>query len=323
MKRILFQNLRVFLFIIICLGFNFGCKEIRKENPANASSELPTPEVKDKPKSALREQIKQIADSAQGKVGVAATVLETGESIGLNENEHFPMQSVYKFPIAMAVLKQVEQGNLKPEQKIRVEKSDLVPKQLRSPIRDRFPQGTELSLSELLKYMVSDSDGTACDVLLKTIGGVDVVTKYLRDIGVGDIVVATTEREMAEDNSAQYRNWTSPKAANDLLRLLHEGRALSESNRALLLRWMTETPTSSKRIKGLLPAGTVAAHKTGTSGTVNGLTAATNDVGLITLPTGKHLAISIFVLDSKADEATREEVIAKITRAIWDEFVKG
>jgi len=85
---------------------------------------------------------------------------------------------------------------------------------------------------------------------------------------------------------------------------------------------MTETPTGLRRIKGSLPAGTIVAHKTGTSGTVNGLTAATNDVGLVTLPDGKHLAISVFVSDSTADEATREETIAKITRTIWDEFVK-
>ena len=232
------------------------------------------------------------------------------------------MQSVYKFPIAMAVLKQIEQGNLKLEQKIRIEKSDLVPQKLRSPIRDRYPQGTELSLSDILKYSVSDSDGTASDVLLKAVGGADAVTGYLRNLGVSEIIVANTEKEMAEDDSAQYRNWATPKATSDLLRLLHEGRSLSESNNTFLLKLMTETPTGLKRIKGLLPAATVVAHKTGTSGTVNGLTAATNDVGLVTLPDGRHLVISVFVMDSTADESTREAVIAKITRAIWDEFVK-
>lgn len=322
MKKILFRNLYLLPLIIVCLSAGSGCNEVKKERPVNAPTPAAPPEIKNEPQSALRDKIEQITREAQGRVGVSAALLETGESFAFNEDGHFPMQSVYKFPIALAVLKQIEQGNLNLEQKIRIEKSDLAPPKLRSPIRDRYPQGTELSLSETLKYMVSDSDGTACDVLLKTIGGAETATKYLRDLGVGEIVVATTEKEMAEDDSAQYRNWASPKATNDLLRLLHEGRALSESHRALLLKLMTETPTSAKRIKGLLPAGTIAAHKTGTSGTVNGFTAATNDVGLITLPDGKHLAISVFVSDSTADEATREAVIAKITRAIWDEFVK-
>ncbi len=85
---------------------------------------------------------------------------------------------------------------------------------------------------------------------------------------------------------------------------------------------MTQTPTGLKRIKGLLPTGTVVAHKTGTSRTVNGRTAATNDVGLITLPNGRHLAVAVFVSDSRADDATREEVIARVARAAWDAWSK-
>lgn len=104
-----------------------------------------------------------------------------------------------------------------------------------------------------------------------------------------------------------------------LLRAFHEGKGLSKSSQALLRRLMTETSTGLKRIKGLLPDGTVVAHKTGTSSTVNGVTAATNDVGLVTLPNGRHLAIAVFVSDSKANDAIREEAIAKVAKAAWDE----
>ena len=58
------------------------------------------------------------------------------------------------------------------------------------------------------------------------------------------------------------------------------------------------------------------AHKTGTSYTnQEGITAATNDVGIITLPDGSHLIISVFIKDAHADEATREAVIARIAAA--------
>ena len=69
-----------------------------------------------------------------------------------------------------------------------------------------------------------------------------------------------------------------------------------------------------------MPAGTAVAHKTGTSGTEKGITAATNDIGIITLPDGRHLAIAVFVSDSPEDEATREGVIAKIAKAIWEKL---
>jgi len=135
--------------------------------------------------------------------------------------------------------------------------------------------------------------------------------------------VATTEKEMGRDESVQYRNWSTPEGMAGLLRQLHEGREVSASSRTLLLKFLTETSVGLHRIKGLLPAGTPVAHKTGSSRTVNGLTAATNDAGIVTLPDGRHLVIVVFVSDSKADDATREAVIAKISRAAWDYFVEA
>lgn len=267
----------------------------------------------------LRNQIERIAQATQGRVGVTATVLETGESVSLNGNQQFPMQSVYKFPIAMAVLAQVDQGKLKLDQKVRVEASDIVQD---SRILGKNSQGKEFSLSKLLKYMVSESDNTACDVLLRLIGGPKTVNQYLRGLSINDVVVANTEKELGQDPAVQYRNYTTPDAAVNLLRTLHEGRGLSESSQALLLQLMTETSTGLKRIKGLLPDGTVVAHKTGTSATVDGETAATNDVGLVTLPNGRHLALAVFVSDSRANDVTREEAIAKVARVAWDEWGK-
>ena len=266
----------------------------------------------------LRERIEQIARGAQGRVGAAATVIETGEAVALRGDERFPMQSVYKLPIGMAVLDQVDRGALKLEQKVQVRRSDFVTAGQRSPIRDHHPRGVELSLDELLRFNVSESDGTACDVLLRVVGGPPVVNRYLRGLGVQGVRVVTTERAMGLNQMAQYRNWATPGAMVTLLRALHEGRGLSAASRARLLQWMTDTPTSAQRLKGRLPGGTVVAHKTGTSGTLGGLTRATNDVGLITLPDGRHLAIAVFVSDSRADEAAREGVIAGIAQAAWE-----
>src|SRR5207253_8196592 len=96
----------------------------------------------------------------------------------------------------------------------------------------------------------------------------------------------------------------------------------SETSQSRVLKSMTEATPGPNRLKGLLPAGTIVAHKTGTSGTENGVTAATNDIGIITLPNGRHFAIAVFVSDSPVDEATREGVIAKIAKAVWDKWSK-
>jgi len=295
---------------------------VQSDNATGDRTNSQKPKADDERTRELRNQIEQIAAAAQGRVGVAATLLETGESISFHPDEHFPMQSVYKLPIGMAALQQVDAGKIHLAQRVRVERSDFVRAGQHSPVRDKNPNGTELSVGELLRFMVSESDGTASDVLLKLVGGAEVVSKFLNELKVTEIVVANTEKEIGQDRETQYRNWASPQGAIALLRALHERRGLSEQGQALLLKLMIESPTGPKRLKGLLPANTIVAHKTGTSGTVNGVTAATNDIGLVTLPNGRHLAIAVFVADSPADSTTREGVIARITRAVYDEITQ-
>ena len=315
---------KAWLYTFCLLLLTLGCTSVNSSNREDTSNnEASVPSGITISNAArtneLRDRIEQISQAAQGRVGVKATVLETGESVALNGDQQFPMQSVYKFPIAMAVLAQVDRGKLKLDQKIRVEASDVLQG---SRILDEKSQGMEFSLAELLKYMVSESDNTASDVLLRQVGEPRIVTEYLRGLGVNNIVVDNTEKELGQDTAVQYRNYATPDATVVLLRAFHEGKGLSKSSQALLLQLMTETTTGPKRIKGLLPEGTVVAHKTGTSSTVNGVTAATNEVGLVTLPNGRHLAIAVFVSDSGANDAVREGVIAKVALAAWDEWSK-
>src|SRR5579864_2720910 len=273
------------------------------------------------PTDDLRGRIEALSDAAQGRVGAAVTVLETGESAAFHGDEHFPMQSVYKLPIAMAALHAVDGGALALDGQVMVQAADLVPPTVYSPLRDRHPHGgVELSLRELLRLMVEVSDGTASDVVLRLAGGGESVTRFLRGLGVTGMVVATSEAEMARGDDVQYRNWATPLAAIQLLRAVQEGPGLSPSSRTLLREFMFASVPGTRRIPGLLPAGTRVEHRTGTSRTLDGLTRATNDVGIVRLPDARHLAVAVFLADSKADEATREAVIARIARAAWDRW---
>ncbi|HEY4416005.1 MAG TPA: class A beta-lactamase [Verrucomicrobiae bacterium] len=266
----------------------------------------------------LSKCFEDIAQTAHGNIGIAVELLETKESFQLNGEKPFPMQSVYKLPIGMAVFHQIDEGTLKLGQLIQVTTNDFVSPMQHSPIRDAYPTGAELNVSNLLQKMVSESDGTACDVLLRLLGGPAGVEQYLSELNLTNVVVATTEKEMGRDEFAQYRNWSTPEGFIKLLRMLHEDHKLSVSSEKLLQQFLTKTSTGPHRLKGMLPPGTLVAHKTGSSRTINQLTRATNDAGIITLPDGRHLAIAVFVSDSTADESTREAVIAKISREAWD-----
>ncbi|MEM9830637.1 MAG: class A beta-lactamase [Bacteroidota bacterium] len=265
-----------------------------------------------------KETIEGYAQSISGNVGVHALLIETGESISHDADQRFPMQSVYKFPIAMAVLDQIDQGILGLGQVIRVTPSDYIPRGY-SPIRDKFPEGTELTIRQLLKYTIR-SDGSASDVLLKTIGGAEVADEYVSSLGVADedMAIALPEMIQVVNDTIQYQNYSTPRAMTELLKIFHTDSVLSEASQSLLFQDMVDSMTGLGRIKGLLPKGTIVAHKTGTSGTYNGLTRATNDAGIIVLPNGNHLAITVFVSDSYASDKERDQVIANIAKSVFD-----
>ncbi|MGF6849881.1 beta-lactamase class A [Chitinophaga sp. W3I9] len=271
----------------------------------------------------LRQQIAGIAGNISGKVGVYAEILETGDTVSFNRDQHFPMQSVYKFPIAMAMLHQVDQHKFRLDQPIHVTKDDLIGPRGVSPVRDQHPEGNfDMPLAELIDYNIRASDGSACDVLLRLLGGTGKANAYVHNLGVKQIAIATTEKVQVPSEMIQYKNWSTPMAMTQLLKIFYRDPVLSDSSRNYLMHLMVTSRPGAKRLKGLLPAGTVVAHKTGTSWTTNGLTRATNDAGIITLPNGHHLAITVFVSDAKASEEGREGTIAKIAKAAYDHWNK-
>ncbi|WP_343744172.1 class A beta-lactamase [Chitinophaga sp.] len=273
-------------------------------------------------KNNLPQQFAVIAEAAKGKVGVSVQVLETGQRMGYNNIRQFPMQSVYKFPIAMAVLQQVDQGKLQLQQPVKVLPSDYIPRPGHSPLRDEHPAGNvDVTVAELLRYNVAESDGSACDVLLRLIGGTKAADRYVHSLGIKDMSIALTEKVQVPNEPMQYQNWCTPDAMNALFKKFYTGHVLSDSSFHFLLDLLVNSGPGARRLKAQLPAGTVVAHKTGTSGTENGLTRATNDAGIITLPNGQHMVISVFIRDSYADQQTREKTIADIAKAAWDHFV--
>ncbi len=269
----------------------------------------------------LRIGLDRIVGSAEGNIGVAVLGLENDDTLTINGNGRFPMQSVYKFPLALAILDQIDKGNLSLDQQISLKKEDLLPETW-SPLRDKYPNGNiNITLDELLTYTVSESDNIGCDILFRLIGGTNIVDQYVHNLGIANIAIAATEEEMAKDWEVQYRNWSSPAAMGQLLHMFYRGKILSKKSEDYLMLLMEKTTTYPNRIKGLLPKGTIVAHKTGTSGTnSNGSVAATNDVGIVTLPNGTHFIVVIYLSNSTAEEKARDRIIANIAKIAWDYF---
>jgi beta-lactamase class A len=179
--------------------------------------------------STLRAQIKAIAADAKGTVGFAMLGIENRDTLSYNGRQRFPMQSVMKFPIAITVLHYINEGKFTLDQQIHIAKSDLP--ETYSPLRDKYPEGNiDISIKELLSYMVSLSDNDACDILLKILGGPEVVNTYMHSFGIKQIAIKASEFEMAQGWDVQFTNWVHPKEIIRLLDIAKKPTFLSKTS---------------------------------------------------------------------------------------------
>ncbi len=272
----------------------------------------------------LRESIIEVLENKNATVGVAIIGEQPHDTLSINGDKHLPMQSVFKYHLALAVLDQVDQGKLSLDDSISIDKETIdTYSHLWSPLRKKYPDGGKVTLAEMLEHTVALSDNVGCDLLFELMGGTDVVSSYLHEIGISDISIEHVEIVMQAEWESQYENWTTAKAANQSLQLFYENtdNLLSVESYDFLLSVLKGTKTGKKRIKGLLPEETIVAHKTGTSGKNDeGLTGALNDIGIVFLPDGSHFYLSILVSESMESDEDNQKIIAKVAKLAWDYF---
>jgi beta-lactamase class A len=254
-----------------------------------------------------------------GKIGIAITGIDGEAQFTINGNEHFPMQSVFKLPLTIAIMSKVDKRELSLEQIYHLDSNDIHTGTY-SPVLDENPnRQADMSLSKLIRYSAGLSDNNTSDFLLKILGGPKELDKYLKVNGFTDIKVQNTENDMQKDNTLQYLNYCSPDEANKILIKLYKRQLLSSESTDTLWKIITGITTGGTKLKALLPAKAIIAHKSGWSGrSNNGITAASNDIGIIVLPSQKAIAISVFITDSKEPTDKIDRFIAKIGKITYD-----
>ena len=235
----------------------------------------------------LEQRLAALAAENPGEYGIAALDLATGETISFNGQQAFPMASTMKIAVAAAYLAQVDSGK----------------RSLDDPVA-----GT--SALKLLDAMITRSDNRATDLLMGTLGGPRAIDDWLRGHGLSGIRVDRTIAQLLSDRRdlRDIRDSSTPIAMLGLLRLIDGEGALTPQSRTLLRDMMRRCATGSNRIRGILPAGATVEHKTGT------LSGYTGDVGFLTTPDGRRIAVAFFARGG----SNRPAVIATAARAIYD-----
>ena len=266
----------------------------------------------------LKKEIEIIVGGKDLKLGLALYDFSTGKSISINGNDKYPMQSVFKFPIGVALLDCVSRGEFSLSDSVTLTKADLLP-DLWSPIRERWPEGVRLPLVSVMTYMVAHSDNSATDFLIHKIGGVARIQDIVNRLGAKKINILNTEAEIQGSWSVQFDNWTTPNAMVDFLRLMNDGKLLDKANTTVL--WEIMASASSGSVNRLVPKTVTFARKTGYSGVNSqGIIAAQNDVGIIEFEDGRRVAYAIFLTDSTLGTDAGYDILAQIGKAIWKAY---
>lgn len=270
----------------------------------------------------LQEKIGAAVAGHRARVGVMVENAKGADRAAIAADTFFPMQSVFKFPIALAVLDKVDRGELSLEKRIAVSRSELRPGTW-SPLREKYRKGKTvfIPLSEIVRTTMTDSDNNGCDILLRLAGGPEKVTAFLRQHGIDGMTVATTERTMHGDWHIQTTNRATPEAATRLLRLFQQRKLLKPQTHAFLWQAMKDSKVSPERLRSGLPPATPLIHKTGTSTAFyrkQGMTL--NDIGIVILPDGQPVFVAVFVSHGKEPKAVTEKMIARIARVTWQHF---
>jgi beta-lactamase class A len=233
----------------------------------------------------------------------------------IDGTKQLPLYSVFKLPLAVTVLKDVEEKKFVLDKKVHVTPDEVAPGAQFNT--DLWRQPVDKTVAELLEFSIVRSDNTSSDKLLQLVGGPAAVTGRMRSLGFSNIDIQYTVREFAARRDKPNTGTASDLA--HLLAQLQKGEILQQPQLELLLGFMARSMTGGeRRLRADLPAGTPVADKTGTGEPGS----STNDVGLITLPEGKgHLAIAVLLSGSKLPVAAQEKVIAQLARAAYDSYV--
>jgi beta-lactamase class A len=241
--------------------------------------------------SGLEQQLSSLVATKSADVGIAALDLKTGESISIRGDVPFPMASTVKVGVAALYLAQVDHGRRSLDDSI-----------------------NGVPARSLMARMIIHSDNRATDILLKDLGGPGALHDWLQDNGVSGLRVDRTIAQLlgARRDLWDRRDSSTPHAMVDLLGRIYRAELIKPASRNYLLDLMSRCETGKNRMKALLP-GVPIEHKTGT---LNGLA---DDVGFITLPDGRRIAIAIFTRGG----SDRPRTIAEAARTIYDGFAKA
>lgn len=278
--------------------------------------------------AALKSELNDYIRQQDARIGIAV-IINGNDTVDIHGNEDFPMLSVYKFPIALALADYYRSNELDFDQPIAVTQEGLHADTY-SPMTDSILRGCDpvpdtlwISARSILNYMLQQSDNNASDIAVKQLGGTQKVMDYLNAMGAPGINVVSTEAQMHDNINLCYLNSSSPLAMARLMErfLKHGNDPLSMEIKQML---QSCTTGANRLALPLKTKNITIGHKTGTGFPLpDGGIMAVNDAGYVLLPDGRSYTIVVFIADSHNTLDRTETMIAHISELVLRHLESG
>lgn len=235
--------------------------------------------------------------------GVFLIDLDSGEYVNLQGDTSFSAASMIKIPILIAFFYAWEQGELELDERLTMTEDVKVGEAGKMQYDEL---GTEYVALETATEMIRISDNTATNMIMKRVGGKDVLNQLFEEWGLEK----TRVRNQLPD--LEGTNTTSPKEMVELLAKVEKGELLSARSRDKILEILKTTRTDTLLPQGLGEGATIA-HKTGDIGSVVG------DVGIIESANGQRYLAAMMV-ERPNNDRSANELIRNYSRHTYDYF---
>lgn len=285
---------RQFLHTVTCSAAAAAVPLSLTAQPASAFRDLPA-------------KLAALERASAGRLGVAVLDTGTGALVGHRTAERFAMCSTCKVLLAAAVLRRVDAGQEQLARSLPIPPRPLVS---HSPLTEPHAGGS-MTIHDLCHAILTQSDNTATNVLLGSLGGPAAITLFARSLGDLLTRLDRTETSLNTAIPRDLRDTTSPAAtAADLQRLLL-GNVLKPASRDQLKTWMIENQYGIERLRANLPPGWQAADKTGSNGETTG-----NDIAVYWPPHHAPVVVTAYLTECPGTDAHRGAVLASVGKLV-------
>ncbi len=272
----------------------------------------------------LKDSLESIVKEYPGEIGVAL-LTDGGDTLVVNNEDKYPLMSVFKLHQAISLCHLLEERDRSIDTLLNLNLKELNHNTWSPMLEEHSGEWLEISVRELLRYTLMQSDNNASNYLFQNIENVADADRFISTIiPRGSFRLSVTEAQMWSDHNLSYENHSSPLGAAILIERLFTDSLIAPADQEFLRTTLGECKTGDRIGAPLADKDSVrVAHKTGSGYRDEaGRLMAHNDVAFVQLPEGRYYALAVFVKDFAGTTKEAANAISRISSIIYDTLYK-